>query len=121
MSPGHDDAQAEAPTGDGRSLIRPWMRVGARTPSTEDDFDVTTLVVAREPAPARTDGRELGVDERDVLAQCRKSVSIAELAGRLRLPVPVVKVLVGDLRRSAYVFTSSPKLDDAGRPSVELM
>lgn len=85
-------------------LVRPYAISRGRTRSTEYDLDLVTLVVSVEPAVhAASVEREYA----DVLWTCAKPLSIAEVAARVRLPLGVVKVLLGDLIECGYVVHRS--------------
>ncbi|MGW1838300.1 DUF742 domain-containing protein [Streptomyces sp. BBFR2] len=72
-------------------LVRPYTVSNGRTRPTAP-FDLLTLVRA---TGRRAD--EQGPEHTRALALCRVPVSVAEVAGHLRLPVVVTKVLLADL------------------------
>ncbi|WP_307804650.1 DUF742 domain-containing protein [Streptomyces sp. VRA16 Mangrove soil] len=95
MRPDHSDAQPwvsqEAAT------VRMYAVTGGRTRASRP-LDLTTLL--RTAARARLSGRvaEPGPEGAEVLRLCGpQALSVAELAARLRLPVPVTQVILSDL------------------------
>lgn len=88
-------------------VVRPYAVTGGRTRPRRGQLDLITLVVARpvpaQPAPASPELRE-------IVARCRRPVSIAELAAGMNLPVGTIRVLVGDLLHAGLVDTQEPPL-----------
>lgn len=81
-------------------LIRPYTVSDGRTKPTRE-FDLMTMVATVDHAS----GIHLGPDHVQVLRLCEKSVTVAEVAARLRLPVTVTKVLLSDLVESGALVT----------------
>ncbi|MFE0690490.1 DUF742 domain-containing protein [Streptomyces xiamenensis] len=90
---------------DAGALVRPFTATGGRTkPAAE--LDLMTLVRA-----TGADVRGPAVPEHDqMLALCRRPVSVAELAAHVRLPVTLTKVLLSDLLERGAVTTRAPEL-----------
>lgn len=86
-------------------LVRPYTLTGGRTRSAETRLDMISTVVASR----REVGRPLPQPEHArLLGLCRSPVSVAELAGRMDVPIAVVKVLLGDLIAAGFVFARTP-------------
>lgn len=108
-----DDAAEE-----GRA-VRPYTLTGGRTRTTTRHLPIEALVrTARsddpKPSPERRRILELG-DER--------MLSIAELSAHMRLPIGVVRVLVGDLADQGLVIVHGPAGSGApgtGAPAANL-
>jgi hypothetical protein len=88
-------------------LVRSYAVTGGRTRSGTLALDLITLVVALRTA------RESGVGEPEyarILTLCQKPTSVAEVAARVDLPLPVVKVLLSDLIEQNLVLfrTAAP-------------
>ncbi len=82
------------------SEVRPYTVTGGRTRSSRGELPIETLVEALVP-PA--DGRTS--EERDILALAANGYSsIVELSAHMRLPLGVVRVLVGDLEESGLLY-----------------
>jgi hypothetical protein len=75
-----------------------------RARPTRGTFDLVTLVIVGTVPPAG-----LSPEKRRVVALCRGgALSVAEVAGYLRMPVSVTKVLLGDLVDSGHLVTRDP-------------
>jgi hypothetical protein len=79
--------------------VRPYTLTGGRTRSVGGDLPMETLVESiAVPAAGRTS------EERDLLALASDGFqSIAELSAYTRLPLGVVRVLVGDLEAAGLI------------------
>jgi predicted transcriptional regulator len=99
-----------------RPLVRSHVVTGGRAHPTRNTFDVVTLVAA-----ARDQTAGLSPEKRRIMQLCRGgSLSVAEVAGRLLLPISVTKVLLSDLVDSGHITTqNSPP--SAARNEVALL
>ncbi|MER5887775.1 DUF742 domain-containing protein [Streptomyces sp. NPDC001941] len=87
--------------------LRPYLLTRGRTRATRD-LAPTTLVTARPAAQ----GTDLGVDGPRIQLLCAAPTSVAELAGLLAQPLPVVKIRVDDLLTAhALVITQTTDVD----------
>ncbi|MBR7830131.1 DUF742 domain-containing protein [Actinospica sp. MGRD01-02] len=80
--------------------VRAYVLTGGRT-RTQQVLLVETFVSARpgvEPASA------LGPEAGAIFAFCRSRRTVAEIANALRLPLGVVRVLLGDLERKGLIL-----------------
>ena len=80
----------------GASLVRPYARTGGRTkPGRELDLEALVLPTAN--------GREawesplLSPEHNTVIEICQRSVSVAEIAAQLRVPLGVARVIIADM------------------------
>lgn len=101
------------------SRVRPYTRTGGRT-RTAHDLALEALVSTSE------DGRRYrGVrtpEHRQICDICLDTRSIAEIAAHLRLPLGVVKVLVGDMADAGLVLIHQTELilgDSSSRAFME--
>ncbi|MEU5988376.1 DUF742 domain-containing protein [Spirillospora sp. NPDC047418] len=89
-----------------RALVRPHVVTGGRAHPTRNVFDLVTLVIATGDLPLRSGGTGLSPEKARILALCRGgALSVVEIAGHLRLPVGVVKVLLSDLVDGGHLTT----------------
>lgn len=118
-----DGAPAEAPAGDAdeeRSgerwldeqagpLVRPYVMTRGRTEPVRGRFDLITMVVSTG-LPAAP---ELGLDpeHRAVVRLCEQPMSVAEIAGHLKLPAVTVRVLLGDLLDKGLISVEAPQTE----------
>jgi uncharacterized protein DUF742 len=78
---------------DRNDFVRPFIMTGGRTGSGDRRLQLETVVAIS----GRAAGIEPAFESLSIVDLCRAPRSIAEIAGRLRLPVGVVVVLVADL------------------------
>ncbi len=74
-------------------FVRPFVMTGGRTRAATSSLQLETVVASTLAAI----GAELAFESQAIVELCADPVSIAEIAGRLGLPVGVVVVLVDDL------------------------
>ncbi|MFB7597605.1 DUF742 domain-containing protein [Streptomyces sp. NPDC056160] len=103
-------------------FVRLYTLTGGRTrPHHLLALDTVVVAGAGRLAPAHAE------EHRRIMALCReRPCSVAELAGRMARPVPVVKVLISDLldaRLLDLLVTASHDTDTTGapRPSLQLL
>lgn len=97
-----------------RPVVRPYALTKGRT-TTSREYAIEALV-ADNPGPAA------GVLTPELVAirrLCRESQSIAEIAAHLKLPLGVVRVLVGDLDDQGLVRVHSRM--DSAPPDLRLL
>ncbi|HLV73107.1 uncharacterized protein DUF742 [Actinomadura hallensis] len=95
-------------------LVRPYTVTAGRTHPTVH-LDILTLVVTVRLAPA------LDPEYARALELCRTPTSVAEVAGQLRLPMAVTKVLLSDLvdRGAMTVQEAQTAADPTDRALLE--
>ncbi|MEU3273907.1 DUF742 domain-containing protein [Saccharomonospora sp. NPDC006951] len=82
-------------------LVRPYAVSGGRTRSDKFGLDLITLVVA---LPSAMEAGHLPGEYARIVRLCQHPMSVAEVGARVDLPLPVVKVLLGDLIEQNYVI-----------------
>lgn len=98
-------------------LVRDYMITAGRTRGTP--ISATALVAAVPPDPGGSPVVGLNPEHLSVLALCRRPVALAEIAGRLGLPLSMVRVLLDDLSTRRLVTITGPEHDQRGpRPAV---
>jgi hypothetical protein len=75
--------------------VRPYVITGGRSRPSRNVLALESLVSTVRGAD--TGEAELNREHQRILALCGQLLAIAEIAAHLRLPLSVVKVLVGDL------------------------
>ena len=96
-------------------IVRPYVLTGGRTrgPGPSLPLDATVRATASAPTRPLPEGPEAA----RIVELCSVPTSVAELAGRLILPIGVVRVLVGDLGALGAVTVNSTPIgvaSDAG-------
>ncbi len=100
MSPGGPDPRLPR-------VVRPYVLTGGRTRprgptlALETTIRTTVTPTTAEPRPDTPEADR-------IVELCQTPTSLAELAGRLALPVGVVRVLVGDLAATGTVTVDPP-------------
>ncbi|MFI5584284.1 DUF742 domain-containing protein [Amycolatopsis sp. NPDC051758] len=106
------------PVGSVGSRVRPYTRTGGRTRS-DHNLALEALVSTSD------DGRRYrgvrSVEHRRICDLCLDTRSVAEIAAHLRLPLGVVKVLVGDMADIGLVLIHQTELILGDRSSREFM
>jgi hypothetical protein len=102
-------------TGDGLR-VRPYAITGGRTRArTELQIEA---IVYRTPTGEKANG-SLPLERGQILALLSTPLSTAEVSARLRLPLGVARVLLGDLIDEGYVAVNSRSA--TGRPDLRLL
>jgi hypothetical protein len=106
------------PTAETGSLVRPYTRTGGRT-RPDYDLAIEALVSTSE----RGRGRQAAVlpEHRSICGLCLETRSVAEVAAHLRLPLGVVRVLVGDMAGMGLVLIHQSDLVKGDRPSIDFL
>jgi Protein of unknown function (DUF742) len=98
-------------------FLRPYAMTDGRTEPTGTDLAIEDLVAAAGFADPPS---WLSLEHRSLALACRETLSVAELAARVDLPLGVTRVLVGDLA-SHGVVTVHRAPSHAGGPNVALL
>ncbi|MGW5720684.1 DUF742 domain-containing protein [Amycolatopsis sp. NPDC003865] len=116
--PWEEPARVAAPVAPSGSRVRPYTRTGGRTRS-DHNLALEALVSTSD------DGRRYrgvrSVEHRRICDLCLDTRSVAEIAAHLRLPLGVVKVLVGDMSDIGLVLIHQTELILGDRSSREFM
>ncbi|ASU80774.1 DUF742 domain-containing protein [Actinopolyspora erythraea] len=115
--PGQDGAGADDTEEEG-SLMRPYARTRGRTRS-DYDLAIETLVSTSERG--RTQSAQATPEHRSICGLCTDARSIAEISAHLRLPLGVVRVLIGDMASLGLVEIHDSGMVVGDRPSMEFL
>ena len=99
-------------------FLRPYAMTEGRTEPTGPDLALEDLVGS--PAGAAEPPAWLSPEHQSIARACRETLSVAELASRVDLPLGVTRVLVGDLAQQGMV-TVHRAPSHAGGPNVALL
>ncbi|WP_158882062.1 DUF742 domain-containing protein [Amycolatopsis anabasis] len=108
---------AEEPV-ESSGLVRPYFRTKGRTRPTYD-LAIEALVSTSERG--RVLDRVRVPEHRSICGLCLDTRSVAEVAAYLRLPLGVVRVLIGDVAGLGLVLVHSGSSTVGDRPSIEFM
>lgn len=95
-------------------LVRPYALTAGRSGMPREELDLITTIVAARPAStldADMDA-ELGSESTRIIGMCQRPLSVAEVSSQLKLPVGIVRVLLGDLLQRGLLY----KRSGAGSP-----
>ena len=96
-------------------FLRPYAMTEGRTERADLAIeDLVGAAAAVDPPPW------LSLEHRSIALACRETLSVAELAARVDLPLGVTRVLVGDLADQGVV-TVHRAPSHAGGPNVALL
>ncbi|MGW6460578.1 DUF742 domain-containing protein [Streptomyces sp. NPDC055078] len=91
---------------------RLYTVTGGRSRAEDDLFDLVTLIVSEcRPSPG------MQSEHARILELCRHPVAVVEISAELRLPVTVVRILLGDLLATGRITARHPR---AARSLVDL-
>lgn len=116
--PGQDGASSEGDSEEAGSLMRPYARTRGRT-RTEYDLAIETLVSTSERG--RTQSAQASPEHRSICNLCTDARSIAEISAHLRLPLGVVRVLIGDMAGLGLVEIHESGMVVGDRPSMDFL
>ncbi|WP_071812583.1 DUF742 domain-containing protein [Lentzea guizhouensis] len=108
----------ENASADSGSLVRPYTRTGGRT-RPDYDLAIEALISTSERGLER-DAAVLP-EHRSICGLCVDTRSVAEVAALLRLPLGVVRVLIGDMASMGLVLIHQGGLVVGDRPSMEFL
>lgn len=113
------DSDGQEPEGyDSGSLVRPYARTRGRTRA-DYDLAIETLVTTSERGRAQaTQARQ---EHRSISELCVEARSVAEVSAHLRLPLGVVRVLIGDMAGAGLVLIHDSGLVVGDQPSMEFL
>jgi hypothetical protein len=103
---------------DSGSLVRPYTRTGGRT-RPDYDLAIEALISTSERGLER-DAAVLP-EHRSICGLCVDTRSVAEVAALLRLPLGVVRVLIGDMASMGLVLIHQGGLVVGDRPSMDFL
>jgi hypothetical protein len=87
-------------------VVRPYVLTGGRTRARGPALALDATVCATASAPTRP--LPSAPEASRIVELCLAPISVAELAGRMTLPVGVIRVLVGDLGSLGAVTVTPP-------------
>ena len=78
------------------SLVRPYTRTGGRTKPVRD-LDLEALVRTTVSGKEASTGPWLNPEHTTIIEMCTGTVSVAEVAVRLKVPIGVARVIIADM------------------------
>ncbi|HWC80815.1 MAG TPA: DUF742 domain-containing protein [Pseudonocardiaceae bacterium] len=116
--PAEEDGTPMDPVTETGSLVRPYTRTGGRT-RPDYDLAIEALVSTSDRGWEMEDA--LLSEHRSICDLCVETRSVAEVAAHLRLPLGVVRVLIGDMAGMGLVVIHSSGMVVGDRPSMDFL
>jgi hypothetical protein len=87
-------------------VVRPYALTRGRTRPTREGFDLIAIIAASATASFAPPGA--GPEHLAILELCVRPLSVAEISAKMRLPLGVVRVLLGDLLDQGLIVVRKP-------------
>ncbi len=113
MSPA--DEQAAEGLG---ARLRPYALTGGRTRPVSD-LPLETLI--RTTPQGQSAVPRLVLEHKAIATMCVSPLSVAEISAHLKVPLGVVRVLVGDMAAEGLLDTNRPQASSNDRPDIKLL
>ncbi|WP_157163175.1 DUF742 domain-containing protein [Actinoalloteichus spitiensis] len=114
----HDDEESRDPLVETGSLVRPYARTGGRT---RPDYDLPIEALVSTSDRGREQRTAALAEHRSICGLCTETRSVAEIAAHLRLPLGVVRVLIGDMASLGLVLVHNSGLVTGDGPSLAFL
>ena len=98
--------------------LRPYALTGGRTRPVAD-LPLETLI--RTTPQGQSAVPRLVLEHKAIATMCVNPLSVAEISAHLKVPLGVIRVLVGDLAADGLLATSRPQANDNDRPDIKLL
>ena len=97
-------------------VVRPYALTGGRTRPSGETIDLLSLVSSADVG--LSDDILLGPEYLEVMRQCRRPKSVADLASDLDLPLGVVRILLSDMRENGLITIRQPMRNRLADPRI---
>jgi hypothetical protein len=87
-------------------VVRPYALTRGRTRPTREGFDLIAIIATAATSSFAPPGA--GPEHLAILDMCVRPLSVAEISAKLRLPLGVVRVLLGDLLDHGLIVVRKP-------------
>jgi hypothetical protein len=99
--------------------VRSYVLTGGRT---RGGADLPFEAIIQVTPDGRAALNRLALERRDIIGQCVGAISVAEISAHLKLPLGVVRVLVGDMVEEGLLTATAPDHSRTGdRPDRHLL
>jgi hypothetical protein len=98
------------------SPLRPYLLTSGRAEPVDQTLEIEAQVLTTELGMAAY--HRLSFERRDIVQLCSTTISVAEVAARLRLHIGVARVLVADLAALGYLFVQRPSFPFSQDPNL---
>lgn len=114
--PDADNDRIDDASGDAVSRLRPYLLTAGRAEPVDETLEIEAQVMATDAGALAA--QRLPFEHSDIVRLCVVSMSVAEVAARLRLHIGVARVLVADLADLGYLYVERPSLPNSQDPSL---
>jgi hypothetical protein len=104
---GDFNGTGDTPDADAVSRLRPYLLTSGRSEPVDHTLEIEAQVLTTELG-ANAYAR-LSFERRDIVQLCTTTMSVAEVAAKLRLHIGVARVLVADLAAMGYLTVARPR------------
>jgi hypothetical protein len=111
-----DGVHGPEPDGEAVSRLRPYLLTSGRSEPVDQSLEIEAQVLATNAGTLAA--QRLPFEHRDIVRLCVVSMSVAEVAARLRLHIGVARVLVADLADLGYLYVERPSLPNSQNPNL---
>jgi hypothetical protein len=98
------------------SRLRPYLLTSGRAEPVDHTLEIEAQVRTTDLGASAYPG--LSFERRDIVALCMTTLSVAEVAARLRLHIGVARVLVADLAALGYLIVQRPSFPLSQDPNL---
>jgi hypothetical protein len=111
-----DGIHGPEPDSDSVSRLRPYLLTSGRAEPVDETLEIEAQVMTTDAGTLAA--QRLPFEHRDIVRLCMVSMSVAEVAARLRLHIGVARVLVADLADLGYLYVERPSLPNSQNPNL---
>lgn len=111
-----DGLRGNEPDGEAVSRLRPYLLTSGRAEPVDETLEIEAQVMTTDAGTLAA--LRLPFEHRDIVRLCVVSMSVAEVAARLRLHIGVARVLVADLADLGYLYVERPSLPNSQNPNL---
>ncbi len=97
----------DTPDGDAVSRLRPYLITSGRAEPVDHTLEIEAQVLTTELGASAYP--RLSFERRDIVRLCATTMSVAEVAAKLRLHIGVARVLVADLAAMGCLTVARPR------------
>jgi hypothetical protein len=100
-------------------VVRPYALTGGRTRASREGFDLIAIIATA--ATSTFAPPNAGPEHVAILDLCVRPLSVAEISAKLKLPLGVVRVLLGDLLDLGLIVVRRPETAENRLPNERVL
>ena len=102
----YDQGSVDGPRDESVSRLRPYVVTSGQVTPIDETLEIEAQILTTDLGLACQ--VRVGFERRDILALCATTMSVAEVAAKLRLHIGVTRVLVAELAAIGYLMIRRP-------------